>query len=101
MPLVIFPEGGRSAVGLPQPFVSGAAFMAIKAKVPIVPVTLVGTYELLPIHTYHLYPRPLQVIIGDPISTEGLTTRDADSLSQRVREIITATYLAHHPTNRP
>ena len=71
--------------------------MAIKAQVPIVPITLVGTYELLPIHTYHLYPRPLAVIVGDPISTTGLTTRDADALTQQVRDVITATYMQHHP----
>jgi 1-acyl-sn-glycerol-3-phosphate acyltransferase len=99
LPLVIFPEGGRSASGIPQAFVAGAAFMAIKAQVPIVPVTLIGTYELLPIHTYHLYPRPLEVIIGDPIPTAGMTTRDADALTQRVREIITNTYIQSHPNN--
>jgi 1-acyl-sn-glycerol-3-phosphate acyltransferase len=99
LPLVIFPEGGRSATGQPQNFVSGAAWMAIKAQVPVVPVTLVGTYELLPIHTYHLYPRPLAIIIGEPISTVGMTTRDADALSKRVQQIITETYIDSHPSN--
>jgi 1-acyl-sn-glycerol-3-phosphate acyltransferase len=56
----------------------------------------VGTYELLPIHTYHLTPRPLKVIVGDPIPTAGLTTRDADALTQRLYETITATYLEQH-----
>jgi 1-acyl-sn-glycerol-3-phosphate acyltransferase len=96
LPLVIFPEGGRSDDGHVKPFVSGAAYMAIKAQVPVVPITLVGTYELLPMHTYHLYPRPLAVIVGDPIPTTGLTTRDADALTQQVRDIITATYMQHH-----
>jgi 1-acyl-sn-glycerol-3-phosphate acyltransferase len=95
LPLVIFPEGGRSATGETKPFVSGAAYMAIKAQVPLVPITLVGTYELLPIHTYHLQPRPLAVVIGDPISTQGLTTRDADALTQRLFDTITATYFQH------
>jgi 1-acyl-sn-glycerol-3-phosphate acyltransferase len=99
LPLVIFPEGGRAATGVTQPFVSGAAYMAIKAQVPIVPITLIGTYELLPIHTYHLYPRPLAVIVGDPIPTIGLTTRDADALTKQVRDIITATYIQHHPAS--
>ncbi|HEY8997898.1 MAG TPA: lysophospholipid acyltransferase family protein, partial [Edaphobacter sp.] len=67
LPLMIFPEGGRSATGEPKEFVSGAAWMAIKAGVPIVPITLVGTYELLPIHVYHLHPRPLAIVIGEPI----------------------------------
>jgi 1-acyl-sn-glycerol-3-phosphate acyltransferase len=95
MPLVIFPEGGRSADGITKPFVSGAAYMAIKAQVPLVPITLIGTYELLPIHTYHLKPRPLAIVIGDPISTEGLTSRDADSLTQRLFQVITQTYFEH------
>ncbi|MCU1224823.1 MAG: phospholipid/glycerol acyltransferase [Edaphobacter sp.] len=95
LPLVIFPEGGRAADGKTQPFVSGAAYMAIKAQVPLIPITLIGTYELLPIHTYHLNPRVLGVIVGDPIPTTGLTTRDADALTKRLFDIITATYLQH------
>lgn len=95
MPLVIFPEGGRSATGRTQTFLSGSAFMAIRAQVPLVPVTLVGTFELLPIHTYHLRPRPLLVVIGEPILTSGLTTRDADRLSEQAFEAITETYLRY------
>ena len=95
LPLVIFPEGGRAAEGRMTPFQSGAAFMAIKAQVPLVPLALVGTYELLPIHVYHLTPRPLKVVVGDAISTSGLTTRDADALSQRLFEAIAALYAAH------
>ncbi|HEV2709994.1 MAG TPA: lysophospholipid acyltransferase family protein [Edaphobacter sp.] len=96
LPLVLFPEGGRAANGQTQPFVSGAAYMAIKAQLPLIPLTLVGTYELLPIHTYHLRPRPLAIIVGDPIPTTGLTTRDADALTQRLRDVITTTYMQHH-----
>jgi len=91
MPLVIFPEGGRAADGITRRFVAGAAWMAIRAQVPLVPVTLAGTYELLPMHTYHLNPSPLTIIFGDPIPTAGLTTRDADALTERLREIITRT----------
>ncbi|WP_255460769.1 lysophospholipid acyltransferase family protein [Edaphobacter albus] len=97
LPLVIFPEGGRSLTGQLQPFVAGAAYMAIKAQVPIVPITLIGTYELLPMHIYHLYPRPLAIIIGDPIPTTGLSTRDADSLSEQVAFVIRKTYMDYHP----
>jgi 1-acyl-sn-glycerol-3-phosphate acyltransferase len=84
LPLVLFPEGGRSETGEMASFQSGAAFIAIKAQVPLVPLALIGTYELLPIHTYHLTPRPLKLVAGEPIATAGLTTRDADSLSQRL-----------------
>lgn len=97
LPLVIFPEGGRTPDGQLQSFVAGAAYMAIKAQVPIVPITLIGTYELLPMHTYHLYPRPLAIIIGDPIPTTGLTTRDADALTEQVASVIRNTYMENHP----
>jgi 1-acyl-sn-glycerol-3-phosphate acyltransferase len=100
LPLVIFPEGGRTPNGYPKTFVSGAAYMAIKAQVPVVPITLIGTYELLPMHVYHLNPRPLAIVIGDPIPTIGLTSRDADALTRRLVEIITATYLEFHPELR-
>jgi 1-acyl-sn-glycerol-3-phosphate acyltransferase len=51
MPLVIFPEGGRTPDGLIKPFLAGAFFLAIKAQVDVVPVALIGTYELLPMNT--------------------------------------------------
>jgi 1-acyl-sn-glycerol-3-phosphate acyltransferase len=93
--LVIFPEGGRAEHGVMTPFQSGAAFMAIKAQVPLVPVALVGTYEMLPMRTYHLTPRPLRIVIGEPISTVGLTTRDADALTARLFAEITRLYSEH------
>ncbi len=95
LPLVIFPEGGRSEMGALQDFQSGAAFMAIKAQVPLVPLALVGTYELLPIHVYHLTPRPVRIVIGRPLSTAGLTTRDAEFLTRSLFEAISQLYAEH------
>lgn len=95
MPLVIFPEGGRTPDGSPQSFLPGCAFMAIKAQVPLIPLTLVGTYELLPMHTYHLRPRPLLIVIGEPISTIGRRTSDAEDLTVQLRNEITTTYMAY------
>jgi 1-acyl-sn-glycerol-3-phosphate acyltransferase len=96
LPLMLFPEGGRSSTGELKSMVAGAAWMAIKAQVPLVPITLIGTYELLPIHTYVMRPRPLKLIIGDPISTSSLTTRDAGALTDRLRSIIHDTYITNH-----
>jgi 1-acyl-sn-glycerol-3-phosphate acyltransferase len=97
LPLVLFPEGGRTDTGSLQSMLPGSAFMAIKAQVPLVPVALIGTYELLPIHTYHLTPRPLKVVIGEPIPTAGLTTRDAEALTQLLYESISTMYTQHSP----
>ncbi len=92
MPLVIFPEGGRTPDGKIRPFMPGAFFLAIKAQVDVVPVALVGTYELLPMNTYHIKCRPLEMRVGEPISTEGLTSKDLDSLSARVQSAMEELY---------
>ena len=95
IPLLIFPEGGRAAHGKLTPFQSGAAFMAIKAQVPLIPLALVGTYELLPIHTYHLTPRPVRLIAGLPFDTVGLGTRDAEALTEKLFQAISQLYAEH------
>ncbi len=92
MPLVIFPEGGRTPDGDIKPFLPGAFFLAIKAQVDIIPVALVGTYELLPMDTYHIKSRPLEMRVGDPIPTTGLTLRDMDAVSATVRRALEDLY---------
>lgn len=91
-PLVIFPEGGRSPDGEIMPFLAGAFFLAIKARVDIVPVALVGTHELLPMDTYHIKCRPLEMRVGEPIPTAELTLRDMESLSAQVKSALEALY---------
>ena len=92
LPLVIFPEGGRTPDGNIKPFLPGAFFLAIKAQVDIVPVALVGTYELLPMNTYHIKCRPLEMRVGKPISTTGLTMRDLEPLSAKVQKALEDLY---------
>jgi len=92
LPLVIFPEGGRTPDGEIKPFLPGAFFLAIKAQVDIVPVALVGTYELLPMDTYHIKCRPLEMRVGEPISTTGLTVRDLEALSVKVQKALEDLY---------
>lgn len=96
LPLMVFPEGGRTASGALQPMAAGAAWMALKAQVPLVPLTLVGTYELLPIHVYALHPRPLKLIVGEPIATAGRSTREAEALTAELHRVIHETYVAAH-----
>lgn len=101
MPLVVFPEGGRSSDGVIKSFLSGAFYMAIKAGVPIVPVAIVGTYEVLKMNTYVIRPGSLQLVIGQPISTEGCTTRDMDALSEKVKAAIEDLYYSRAKTPDP
>ena len=88
MALFVFPEGGRTTDGELRPFLSGAAYLAIRAQVPLVPMALSGVYELLPIHTRHFYPGELTLTIGEPIQTAGMTVRQTDKLTVQLRTAI-------------
>src|SRR5260370_10657262 len=79
MPLVIFPEGGRTRDGRIQPFLPGTFFLAIKAQADIVPIALVDTFNLLPMNTYHIKRQPLEMRVGEPISTAGVTGPDTEA----------------------
>jgi 1-acyl-sn-glycerol-3-phosphate acyltransferase len=92
MPLVIFPEGGRTNNGQIKSFMPGAFFLAIKAQVEIVPIALVGTHELLPMNTYHIKCRPLEMRVGEPIPTAGLKGHDIVTLSAKVQKAMEDLY---------
>ncbi len=95
MPLFIFPEGGRTKDGQVQPFMRGPAYISIRARVPLVPIALIGTFELLPIHTHHFRPRPVKLVIGKPIDPAGYSIRQTDELTARLREEILELYQRH------
>jgi len=88
MPLVIFPEGGRTPDGKLQPFLPGAFFLAIKAKADIIPIALVGTFDLLPMNTYHIKCQPLEMRVGEPIPTADLSLQDTEAVSAKVKAAI-------------
>jgi 1-acyl-sn-glycerol-3-phosphate acyltransferase len=88
MPLFVFPEGGRTPNGELRTFLSGAPYLAIRAQVPLVPLAITGGYDLLPIHTHHFYPSKLTLHVGEPIETKGMTVRQIDELTERLRAAI-------------
>lgn len=79
--VLLFPEGGRSPNGM-RPFIEGAAYIAIKAGVPIVPIGLVNTKGVLPMHSLLLRPGNIEIHVGDPIETAGMTPRDRGQLNE-------------------
>jgi 1-acyl-sn-glycerol-3-phosphate acyltransferase len=101
MPLVVFPEGGRSTDGHLQPFLGGTFYVAIKAQVPIIPMAIVGTFEALPMNTFVIHPTRFQLIVGNPIPTAGLVSRDMDALSARVHQAMSDLFYAHSKLPRP
>ena len=95
--VLLFPEGGRSAAGLRE-FKEGAAFIAIKAGVPVVPLAIIGMREILPMGSYHLHSGKAAVRVGDPIATEGMTIRDRDELTERLYREVAALLDPASPT---
>jgi len=95
LPLMVFPEGGRSESGQLQPFLGGAFFAAIAEQVPVIPIAIVGTYEMLPMNSFHVLPGPVDMIVGKSIATTGMRLRDMDKLASQVRAAIVEMYNAH------
>lgn len=88
MPVFVFPEGGRTKTGELQAFQMGAAYLAIRAQVPLVPIALGGLYDLLPIHTHAFYPGRVTLAIGEPIETSGMHIRQVEELTDRLKAAI-------------
>jgi 1-acyl-sn-glycerol-3-phosphate acyltransferase len=86
--LLVFPEGGRSHDGLLQPFKEGAAYIAIKAQVPLVPIALTGTRDVLAMGSAVFRRGVVHLRIGDPIPTEGLILKDRERLTKEARASI-------------
>lgn len=88
--LLLFPEGGRSEKQM-RAFREGAAYIAIKAAVPAVPIGLVNTRGVLPMHSSVIRPGTIEVHVGDPIETAGMAIHDRsrlnEELQQRVAEL--------------
>ncbi|HET7842441.1 MAG TPA: lysophospholipid acyltransferase family protein [Terriglobia bacterium] len=86
--VITFPEGTRSRTGEMMPFKAGSFYLAILAQVPVVPITLNGTRDVLVPDTYHVRAGQTEMIIHKPIPTVGLTVDEVESLSNRVRDQI-------------
>lgn len=97
--IVIYPEGGIRTKKPPQmhPFMDGAFKMAIQQQVPIVPVTLLTNYKILPDEgKLRLYRTPLRAVVHEPLSTLGLTQADTSALKERCFQIIDETLREYH-----
>jgi 1-acyl-sn-glycerol-3-phosphate acyltransferase len=88
MSVIIFPEGTRSLDGLIQPFKKGGFTLAIKSKVPIVPMAIVGSREIMPKGRFTVNPGKIAIRIGPTIETHELSLHDWKTLMGKVAEAI-------------
>jgi 1-acyl-sn-glycerol-3-phosphate acyltransferase len=84
--VIIFPEGTRSPDGKLHEFKAGAMLLAIKSGVPVVPVAIIGTYEILPKGKLLMKPGKVQICIGHPIETKSYGSRDKHLLAQALHD---------------
>lgn len=88
----IFPEGGRSPDGRFGEFKPGTFLLAIKSGAPVIPVTINGTRAALPMHSWHLRPGRVEMILHAPIDTAGMKRQAAEELAERVLGVIGADF---------
>lgn len=88
--LIIYAEGTRPRNGVMKPFKKGAFTMAITSGLPVLPLSIHGSYQAWPPGTPLARGGSIRVIIDKPIETEGLSTSDTGELRDQVREVIAA-----------
>ncbi len=92
--VVFFPEGTRSSNGRLLPFKRGGFLLALKTRIPIVPITIKGSGALLPKGDWRIRNGEIEVIVGEPIVIDQYHPRDLPMLLSRVRRIMEAALLA-------
>jgi 1-acyl-sn-glycerol-3-phosphate acyltransferase len=85
---LIFPEGTRSRRGDLLPFRRGGFFLALEARVPIVPVTIRGAYGLMPRGQRYVRKGAVTIVFHEPVPVTGYTAETLPELMERVREAI-------------
>ena len=84
--VLIFPEGTRSPDGRLQRFHDGAAYLAIQSGVPVLPVAIVGAFDVLPARSSWFMPADIELRLGQPVPVAGLTARDRPALTARLEQ---------------
>ncbi|WP_141592474.1 1-acyl-sn-glycerol-3-phosphate acyltransferase [Myxococcus sp. AB056] len=92
--IFLYPEGTRSTDGRVLPFKKGPFALALKARVPVCPVTIEGSGDLMPKSTWNITPGPIRVKIGQPIDTTAFAENDREGLARAVRAVIIADSLS-------
>jgi 1-acyl-sn-glycerol-3-phosphate acyltransferase len=86
--LIIYAEGTRPRNGVMRPFKKGAFTMAISSGLPVLPLSIHGSYEAWPPGTPLVRGGVIKVILDKPVETEGMTASDTGDLRDQVREVI-------------
>jgi 1-acyl-sn-glycerol-3-phosphate acyltransferase len=97
--VIFFAEGTRSRDGRLRPFKKGAFRMALDLGLPILPVTIVGTRDILPPHSRDLMPGRAQLIIHPAVPVDGIGDSDVVDLMEQVRSIVAEPLSSFHQSD--
>ena len=86
--LIIYAEGTRPRNGVMKPFKKGAFTMAIRSGLPVLPLSIHGSYEAWPPGKPIVRGGVISVVLDKPIETDGMSTSDTGDLRDQVREVI-------------
>jgi 1-acyl-sn-glycerol-3-phosphate acyltransferase len=86
--LIIYAEGTRPRNGVMKPFKKGAFTMAIRSGLPVLPLSIHGSYEAWPPGKPIVRGGVITVVLDKPIETDGMSTSDTGDLRDQVREVI-------------
>ena len=98
MSVVIFPEGSRSPDGSIQPFKKGGFTLAIKSKVPIVPIAIHGSRDIMPKDRLTASSGEIRMRMSPPIETQVYSMKDREFLREKVNQVISdnVRFLSQH-----
>jgi 1-acyl-sn-glycerol-3-phosphate acyltransferase len=86
--LIVYPEGTRSGNGRVQRFKPGSFQIALQSGLPVVPISISGTRQVMPKGRLAARPGHVRLVVHDPIDTRGLAEADPRAFGERVREIL-------------
>jgi len=92
MSVVIFPEGSRSPDGSIQPFKKGGFTLAIKSNVPVVPIAISGSRDIMPKDKLTATAGKIRMFVDHPIETQHCSSKDRGPLMKKVRETISENF---------
>ena len=93
--IVIFPEGTRSEDGTIGPFKKGGLLLSVRSGAPLVPITLLGTGNIIRKGSGIIRPGRIQIVISPPISSQVVAEDKEENVLRTVRDIICKNYESH------
>jgi 1-acyl-sn-glycerol-3-phosphate acyltransferase len=95
--IVVFPEEGRTSTRELRPFQRGGFLLALKSGLPVIPIAIDSTFDVLPVGANRIKPGRVTLRVGMPIATEDRSVREKESLAGESRQQIEGMLFSGRP----